>query len=114
MNDLEDGRTPEVPALERIVKLEARLDTEQQSFTRKLGQWMALLALIISIAVGAFQVYENTILRKQDQITADRSTLSNYVKQITGLNSKIVSISYSSSDKLASVMGRLPSSSFFQ
>ena len=67
----------------------------------KLGQWMALLALIISIAVGVFQVYENTILRKQEQISADRSTLAGYVQQITGLNSRSISVFYSTSDKLA-------------
>lgn len=101
MPNMKDAHTPEVPVLERIAKLEGRLDTEQLSLTRKLGQWMALLALIISVAVGAFQIYENTILRKRDQISADRSTLADYVQQITGLNSKLVSIYYSSSDKLA-------------
>ena len=101
MPDIEDRPTPEVLILERIAKLEGRLDTEQQSLSRKLGQWMALLALIISIAVGVFQVYENTILRKQEQISADRSTLAGYVQQITGLNSRLVSVFYSTSDKLA-------------
>lgn len=92
MHDLEDGQTPEAPVLERIAKLEGRLDTEQQSLTRRLGQWMALLALVISIAVGMFQVYETTVLRERDQIAADRLTLGSYVQRLTQIRADLINV----------------------
>ena len=82
----------ETSVLERIAKLEGRLDSEEKSPGRKIGQWMGLAALIISITVGGFQIYENIILREREALASDRRALADYVRQITALNSKIISM----------------------
>ena len=102
MSKVEETLTTEATILERVANLEGRLDTEQRSLTRQFGQWMALLALIISIAVGAFQVYENTVIRERENVAKDRETLAGYVQQITELNSRVISAYYSDPNKVAS------------
>ena len=98
----EDDAISDDSILERVARLEGRLDTEQRSLTRKFGQWIALLALVISIAVGVFQVYENIVIRERESVAEDRRTLAGYIQQITALNSRIVSAYFSTSDKTAS------------
>lgn len=86
---------------ERIAKLEGRLDTADKSWTATIGQWMALLALIVSITVGGFQVYENIVLKQREERAADRRTLADHIRRITELNSRITSTYFSTKDDWA-------------
>lgn len=86
---------------ERIARLEGRLETQDKSLTSKVSQWTALVALIISIAVGVFQVYENVILRERQATSVDRKTPADYIRRISELNSKIVSMYFSTQNDWA-------------
>ena len=77
---------------ERIARLEGQIDAETKSPIRRIGQWFGLVALIISIAVGGFEVYENVVLREREAVAADRRVLAEYVRKITELNSKNASV----------------------
>ena len=77
---------------ERVARLEGQIDADIKSPTRKISQWFGLVALIISIAVGGFQVYENVVLREREAVAADRKMLAEYVRKITELNSKNASM----------------------
>ena len=70
---------------------------KRKPLAARANQWMAPIALIVSITVGGFQVYDNTVLREQEKIEKDRSTFSDYVRKITELNSRLVSFQYSTS-----------------
>lgn len=78
--------------IERVARLEGRLDSEEQSIARRVGQWGGLVALVISITVGGFQIYQNLVLRDREAIETDRRELAGYVRQITELNTKIVTL----------------------
>ena len=101
MKKIDEGRSAELLVSERLARLEGRADAEDKSLARKLGQWIALLALTISIATGGFQVYENIILRERGEIAADRKTLAEYVRRITELNSRVASMHFSQKGNLA-------------
>ena len=94
----EEGDSPDPELDARISDLEQKFRTKQRtSLAARVSQWMALVALIISIAVGGFQVYDNTILRKQEKIAKTRTTFADYVRKITEINSRLVSFQFSTS-----------------
>jgi len=75
--------------------------TQRKSLPARLGQWIAPLALILSMAVGGFQIYDNTVLRKQNEIASSRSSLADFVRKITEINGSLVSIQHSTSNAMA-------------
>lgn len=82
-----------LPALsDRVARLEGQVDVETRSAPRKISQWFALLALVISITVGGFQVYDHIVLRERESVASDRRVLAEYVRKITELNSNNASL----------------------
>lgn len=49
---------------QRISQLEGRLDKDEQSIAKRASMWVGLIALIFSITIGLFQLYEFTVIKK--------------------------------------------------
>ena len=95
MVDTQEGSSTLASDSERIARLEGQIDADIRSPTRKISQWFGLVALIISIAVGGFEVYENVVLRERAAVASDRNVLAEYIRKITELNSKNASLYFS-------------------
>ena len=90
------GRTDDFHYLaalsDRVARLEGQVDAETRSAPRRISQWFALLALVISIAVGGFQVYDHIVLRERESVASDRRVLADYIRNITEINSNNASL----------------------
>lgn len=76
---------------QRVARLEGRLDEDEKSLSKRLSMWGGLLALIISIMIGGFQIYEYTVLRYESAREANIIQLGTYIRRISELNGKIAS-----------------------
>lgn len=77
--------------IERIARLEGRLDEDQRSPTKLVSVWGGLVALVLSIMIGGFQIFEFTVLRQKDARDRNFTQLSEYVGRISEINSEMAS-----------------------
>jgi hypothetical protein len=74
---------------ERVAYLEGRFEEGEKSLSRQFSVWGGIIALTISIMIGCFQIYEYTILRKEEAREANAIQLGTYVRRISELNSDL-------------------------
>lgn len=75
--------------LQRLSRLEGRLEEDERSVTKRISLWGGLVALIISIMIGGLQIYEYTVLRERESREANILQLGAFVRRITELNSEL-------------------------
>lgn len=75
--------------LQRLSRIEGRLEEDERSIAKRLSLWGGLVALVVSIMIGGFQIYEYTILRQREAREASIIQLGTFVRRITQLNSEI-------------------------
>ncbi len=83
--------SPEV--LQRISRLEGRMENEERSIEKRVSLWGGIIALMISLIIGTFQIYEYTILRQSEAREAKIIQIGTFVRRITELNSEISRLS---------------------
>ena len=90
MND----ETTETGYLERIAVIENRLKEEQKSLARKLGQYGGLIALILSILIGIYTVYDKMILEQDRENAKNQAEMHRIVARITEINWKLIELGF--------------------
>ena len=81
------------PVAARWADIESELDriqrhirTEERSVRRRIAEWGAFLALLISLTVGGFAIYDNLFLGPEQRRTDDLSRLHDIILQIGRTN----------------------------
>ena len=80
---------------QRIAKLEDRFDEDKRSLSKRFSVWGGLVALVFSILIGGFQVYDFTVLRKVEAREESKLILGDYIRRISELNTMIFTNSVS-------------------
>ena len=77
---------------QQVAHLEGRLDSDERSTPKRVAMWGSFLALVVAISVGAFQLWDGLVLRKQVALEAKQRELGSYVRRITELNSHSIEL----------------------
>ena len=74
---------------QRTAHLEGRLDADERSTPKRVAMWGGLLALVVAISTGAFQLWDGLVLREQVASETKHRELNSYVRRLMELNSHI-------------------------
>ena len=81
------------PVAARWAEIESELDniqrhirTEEKSVRRRVAEWGAFFALLVSLAVGGFTIYDNLFLGPEQRRSDDLSRLHDLILQIGRAN----------------------------
>jgi len=81
---------------ERIAALEGRLDKkEAKGFKQHLSEYGGIMALVLSILIGAFTVYDKVVVQPQIDMAAKLDTFRENLDALVQLSARISSLDWS-------------------
>ncbi len=91
----------------RLRKVEGKVELEEKSVVKKVSLYGALIALLVSILTGGFNVYEKVIQAPSRQYLENRAELRGIVGRITQINWRLAELGFESDPRKAQNVARI-------